>query len=324
MKAVLQDSYGTSATLRIADVDTPVPAAGQVLLQVSAASIHIGDWHLMTGLPLLARLALGIRSPNQRVRGMDVAGRITAVGANVTSHQVGDHVFGTATGAFAEFAVAQADAVVPLPAETTAEQAAALPTSATTALHAVRDAGTVQAGQRVLVLGAAGGVGIFAVQIAKALGAHVTGVCSEPKRDLVRSLGADRVLDYRGDNVIGSERYDVIVDMGGRRPVRELRRALMPAGTLVIVGGEGGGRVLGGFERSLLAPLAGLFSKQKFRGLISVTKKADLLDLKAMVEAGTLRPIIDSTFALTDTPAAMRRLEEHLAVGKLVIAVHPE
>lgn len=324
MKAVLQDRYGTSATLRIADVDTPVPAAGQVLLQVSAASIHIGDWHLMTGLPLLARLALGIRSPKQRVRGMDVAGRITAVGADVTSHQVGDHVFGTATGAFAEFAVAQADAVVPLPAETTAEQAAALPTSATTALHAVRDAGTVQAGQRVLVLGAAGGVGIFAVQIAKALGAHVTGVCSEPKRDLVRSLGADRVLDYRGDNVIGSERYDVIVDMGGRRPVRELRRALMPAGTLVIVGGEGGGRVLGGFERSLLAPLAGLFSKQKFRGLISVTKEADLLHLKAMVEAGTLRPIIDSTFALTDTPAAMRRLEEHLAVGKLVIAVHPE
>lgn len=324
MKAVLQDRYGTSATLRIADVDTPVPAAGQVLLQVSAASIHIGDWHLMTGLPLLARLALGIRSPKQRVRGMDVAGRITAVGANVTSHQVGDHVFGTATGAFAEFAVAQADAVVPLPAETTAEQAAALPTSATTALHAVRDAGTVQAGQRVLVLGAAGGVGIFAVQIAKALGAHVTGVCSEPKRDLVRSLGADRVLDYRGDNVIGSERYDVIVDMGGRRPVRELRRALTPAGTLVIVGGEGGGRVLGGFERSLLAPLAGLFSKQKFRGLISVTKEADLLDLKAMVEAGTLRSIIDSTFALTDTPAAMHRLEEHLAVGKLVIAVHPE
>lgn len=324
MKAVLQDSYGTSATLRIADVDTPVPATGQVLLQVSAASIHIGDWHLMTGLPLLARLALGIRSPKQRVRGMDVAGRITAVGANVTSHQVGDHVFGTATGAFAEFAVAQADAVVPLPAETTAEQAAALPTSATTALHAVRDAGTVQAGQRVLVLGAAGGVGIFAVQIAKALGAHVTGVCSEPKRDLVRSLGADRVLDYRGDNVIGSERYDAIVDMGGRRPVRELRRALTPAGTLVIVGGEGGGRVLGGFERSLLAPLAGLFSKQKFRGLISVTKEADLLDLKAMVEAGTLRPIIDSTFPLADTPAAMRRLEEHLAVGKLVIAVHPE
>lgn len=324
MKAVLQDSYGTSATLRIADVDTPVPAAGQVLLQVIAASIHIGDWHLMTGLPLLARLALGIRSPKQRVRGMDVAGRITAMGADVTSHQVGDHVFGTATGAFAEFAVAQADAVVPLPAETTAEQAAALPTSATTALHAVRDAGTVQAGQRVLVLGAAGGVGIFAVQIAKALGAHVTGVCSEPKRDLVRSLGADRVLDYRGDNVIGSERYDVIVDMGGRRPVRELRRALTPAGTLVIVGGEGGGRVLGGFERSLLAPLAGLFSKQKFRGLISVTKEADLLDLKAMVEAGTLRPIIDSTFALTDTPAAMHRLEEHLAVGKLVIAVHPE
>lgn len=324
MKAVLQDSYGTSATLRIADVDTPVPAAGQVLLQVSAASIHIGDWHLMTGLPLLARLALGIRSPKQRVRGMDVAGRITAVGADVTSHQVGDHVFGTATGAFAEFAVAQADAVVPLPAETTAEQAAALPTSATTALHAVRDAGTVQAGQRVLVLGAAGGVGIFAVQIAKALGAHVTGVCSEPKRDLVRSLGADRVLDYRGDNVIGSERYDVIVDMGGRRPVRELRRALTPAGTLVIVGGEGGGRVLGGFERSLLAPLAGLFSKQKFRCLISVTKEADLLDLKAMVEAGTLRPIIDSTFALTDTPAAMRRLEEHLAVGKLVITVNPD
>ncbi|CAM3138020.1 Mycocerosic acid synthase [Arthrobacter ulcerisalmonis] len=324
MKAVLQDRYGTSATLRIADVDTPVPTAGQVLLQVSAASIHIGDWHLMTGLPLLARLALGIRAPKQRVRGMDVAGRITAVGANVTSHLVGDYVFGTANGAFAEFAVAQADAVVPLPAETTAERAAALPTSATTALHAVRDAGKVQAGQRVLVLGAAGGVGIFAVQIAKALRAHVTGVCSEPKRDLVRSLGADQVLDYRVDRVIGSERYDVIVDMGGRRPVRQLRRALTPTGTLVIVGGEGGGRVLGGFERSLLAPLAGLFSKQKFRGLISVTKEADLLDLKAMVEAGTLRPIIDSTFALSDTPAAMHRLEEHLAVGKLVIAVHPD
>lgn len=253
---------------------------------------------------------------------MDVAGRIAGTGSGVTGHTVGDAVYGVAKGAFAEFAVAPAASVVRAPTHATANQAAAIPTSAATALHAVRDAGGLQPGQRVLVLGAAGGVGIFAVQIAKALGGHVTGVCSGPKLDLVRSLGADSVLDYRRDDFTTmDQRYDLIIDMGGRRPVKQMRRALRPTGTLVIVGGEGGGKILGGFERSLLAPLAGLFSHQKIRGLISVTKEADLVQLRTMVETGTLRPVIDSTYPLARTAEGMRRVEEHLAIGKVVITV---
>ncbi|KQQ92129.1 hypothetical protein ASF72_02710 [Arthrobacter sp. Leaf141] len=322
MKAVLQDTYGTSAVLRVDDVGKPSPGPADVLIEVEAASIHIGDWHVMTGLPLLARLALGFRVPRDRVRGMDVAGRIVGTGSAVTGHMAGDAVFGVAKGAFAEFAVAPAGSVVRTPSNATANQAAAIPTSAATALHADRDAGGLQPGQRVLVLGAAGGVGIFAVQIAKALGGHVTGVCSGPKLDLVRSLGADSVLDYqREDFTTMEQRYDLIIDMGGRRPVKQLRRALRPAGTIVIVGGEGGGRILGGFGRSLLAPFAGLFSQQKIRGLISVTKEADLLQLRTMVEMGTLRPVIDSTYPLARTAEGMRRVEEHLAIGKVVITV---
>jgi NADPH:quinone reductase-like Zn-dependent oxidoreductase len=324
MKAVVHDTYGTSAVLRLEDVARPTPGAGEVLLEVTAASVHIGDWHLMTGLPLLARLALGFTRPRDTATGMDVAGRVVEVGDGVTAHSVGDVVFGIAKGAFAEFAVASAESVVRAPSNIALEQAAAIPTSAATALHAVRDAGGLRAGQRVLVIGAAGGVGVFAVQIAKALGAHVTAVCSGPKLDLVRSQGADAAIDYRADDfTTAPERYDLIIDTGGRRPVKQTRRALTPRGTLVIVGGEGGGRVLGGFARSMLAPLAGLFSGQTIRGLISLTKAADLTDLRAMVEAGTLTPLIDSTYPLAETPAAMRRLEEHLAVGKVVIAVAP-
>jgi NADPH:quinone reductase-like Zn-dependent oxidoreductase len=324
VKAVAQDTYGSSAVLHLDEVTRPSPGEGEVLVEVAAASLHIGDWHLMTGLPLLARLALGFSAPRDRVRGMDVAGRIVELGPGVTAHAVGDAVFGVAKGAFAEFAVASADAVVRAPSNLTPTQAAAIPTSAATALHAVRDAGALRAGQRVLVIGAAGGVGIFAVQIAKALGAHVTGVCSGAKLDLVLSLGADAAIDYRRDDfTTAAERYDLIIDTGGRRPVSQTRRALTPDGTLVIVGGEGGGRILGGFERSLLAPLAGVFSSQTIRGLISLTKAADLVDLRELAEAGALTPLVDSTWPLAETPAAMRRLEDHLAVGKVVIEVAP-
>jgi NADPH:quinone reductase-like Zn-dependent oxidoreductase len=322
MKAIAHDAYGTSAVLHLDELDRPAPGEGEVLVEVAASSIHVGDWHLMTGLPLLARLALGLSAPRDRVLGMDVAGRIAAVGPGVSAHALDDAVFGVAKGAWAQFAVASADAVVRAPSNLSPGQAAAIPTSGATALHAVRDAGSVRAGQRVLVIGAAGGVGIFAVQIAKALGAHVTGVCSGPKLDLVLSLGADAAIDYRRDDfTIAPERYDLIIDTGGRRPVSLTRRALTPDGTLVIVGGEGGGRILGGFERSLLAPLAGVFSQQTIRGLISLTRAADLDDLRALAEAGALSPVIDSTWSLAETPAAMHRLENGRAIGKLIIEV---
>jgi NADPH:quinone reductase-like Zn-dependent oxidoreductase len=322
MRAVVHDTYGSSAVLRVDDVDEPTPGPDEVLVAVAAASIHIGDWHLMTGLPLLARLALGMTAPRDRVRGMDVAGTVVAVGARVSTPAVGDPVFGVAKGAFAEFAVAAADAVVLAPSNVPLAHAAALPTSGATALHAVRDVGSLRAGQRVLVIGAAGGVGIFAVQIAKALGAHVTGVCSASKLDLVRSLGADAAIDYRRDDfTVAAQRYDLIVETGGRRPVSQTRRALAPDGTLVIVGGEGGGRLLGGFERSMLAPLAGVFSRQAIRGMISVTRAADLVDLRVLVESGAISPVIDSTYPLDDTALAMQRVEQHLAVGKVIIAV---
>ncbi len=260
MKAIVQDSYGTANVLELEDIDKPVAGSGEVLLRVQAASAFIGDWHVMTGLPYLIRMVSGLREPKARVRGQDVAGRVEAVGEGVTRFHPGDEVFGTCNGSFAEYATARTVKVAPKPANLTFEQSAAVPTTGSTALQAVRAKGKVQSGQKVLIIGAAGGVGTFAVQIAKAFGANVTGVCSTTKVDLVRSIGADDVIDYtRDDFAEMGRRYDLILDIAGRRSVSHLRRALAPRGTLVIVGGEGGGRWFGGIDRQLRAQMLSPF-----------------------------------------------------------------
>ena len=321
MKAIVQDEYGDSSVLHLDEVPVPTLKDDEVLVEVRATSLHIGDWHLMAGLPLLVRPAIGLKRPRQRVRGMDVAGIVHSVGPAVTAFAVGDEVFGVVEAGLAQYAVASVDKIVRKPAGLTFEQASAIPTSAATALHAVRDVGRIQPGQEVLVIGAAGGVGIYATQLAKALGGRVTGVCSTAKLDLVRSLGADDVVDYtKSDVTILGKRYDLIIDTAGNRPVASLRRILTSTGTLVIVGGEGGGRLAGTMSRQLVAPLRGVGSKQSFRGLVSVTKAADLATLSEFVEAGQLAPVIDEVYPLARAGAAMQRLEAAAAVGKLVLA----
>ena len=254
MNAVIQDTYGSPEVLELREIDKPVVGDDEVLVQVRAAGVDPGVWHLMTGLPYLVRImGYGLRTPKVRIRGRDVAGRVEAVGTNVTRFRPGDEVFGICDGSFAEYVCARPDKLAPKPANLTFEQAAAVPISALTALQAIRNTGKVQPGQTVLIIGAAGGVGTFAVQLAKAFGAKVTGVCSTTKLDLVRSIGADEVIDYtREDFADGARHWDLIVDTAGRRSLSQLRRALAPRGTLVIVGGEGGGRWLGGFDRQIL------------------------------------------------------------------------
>jgi NADPH:quinone reductase-like Zn-dependent oxidoreductase len=322
MKAIVQDAYGSADVLKLGDVEVPVIGDGDVLVRVHAAGVDRGVWHLMTGLPYVIRLGFGLRGPKTRVRGMDVSGRVEAVGKGVTRFEPGDEVFGVCDGSFAEYACAREDKLVAKPANLTFEQAAAVPISATTALQAIRDAGRVQAGQKVMILGASGGVGTFAVQIAKAFGAEVTGVCSTTKMDLVRSIGADHVIDYtREDCADGRRHYDLIVDTGGNRPLSQLRRALTPQGTLVIVGGEGGGRWFGGIGRLLRASLPSPFGRQKLRSLLSIERREDLEVLKELIEAGRVMPVIDRTYPLREAPEAIRHLEEGRARGKVVIAV---
>jgi NADPH:quinone reductase-like Zn-dependent oxidoreductase len=289
---------------------------------VLAASAHIGDWHTMTGLPYLGRMAFGLRAPKARVRGTDVAGRVAATGKNVTRFQPDDQVFGICNGSFAEYATARQDRLAPKPKNLTFEQAATVPTSGFTALQALRNKGRVQPGQTVLIIGAAGGVGSFAVQIAKAFGAHVTAVCSTAKVDLVRSIGADEVIDYTRDDVAdGTHRYDLILDIAGGRSVSHLRRALAPRGTLVIVGGEGGGRWFGGIDRQLGAMLLSPFVRQKLGTFVARQNGEDLATLKELIDAGKVTPVIDRTYPLSETPEAIRHLEEGHARGKVVIAI---
>jgi NADPH:quinone reductase-like Zn-dependent oxidoreductase len=323
VKAIVQDRYGSADVLEFRDIEEPVVGENDVLVRVHAAGCGPDVWHLMTGMPYMARPAIGFRRPKVRVRGWDVAGTVESVGAKVTGFQPGDEVIGTAEGSFAELVIARPDNLVPKPANLTFEQAAAVPISGTTALRAVRDVGKVQPGQTVLVIGAAGGVGSLAVQIAKASGAKVTGVCSTSKSDLVRSIGADDVIDYtREDFADGARRWDLIVDTAGRRPLSRLRRALAPKGTLVIVGGDGGGRWTGGFFRGVLrAPLVSPFVSQKLRGLATKVKKEDLVTLTELIEAGTLTPVIDRTYPLSEAPDAIRYLEEGHVRGKVIIAV---
>ena len=325
MKAIVQDRYGGPEVLEFREIDQPVPKGNEVLVQVQAAGVHRGDWHIMTGLPYMIRLAvptLGLRKPKVPVLGMDLAGTVAAVGGTVTRFQPGDEVFGWTDGAFAEYAVAPADHLAAKPATLSFEEAAVVPVSGFAALQAVRDVGEVQAGQNVLVIGAAGAVGWFAVQLAKAFGAHVTGVASTSQLELVGSIGADEVIDYtRTDVTDGTRQWEVIVDTGGRRTLSQLRRALTPKGTLVIVGGEGGGRWMGGFLRNLRAPLVSRFIGQRLRMLTSKPNQDDLQVLRELIEAGKLRPLVGRTYPLGEAPEAMRALEAGSTRGKIVITV---
>ena len=324
MKAIVQDTYGPADVLELREIERPEVGENDVLVRVRAAGSGPDVWHIMTGQPYMARAALGFRRPKVRVRGWDVAGTVEAVGASVTDFRPGDEVMGVAEGgSFAEYAVTSPDKLVPKPANLSFEQAAALPISGVTALQALRDKAHVQPGQTVLVIGAGGGVGTLAVQVAKAFGAHATGVASSSKLDLVRSIGADDVIDYtREDFTDGSMKWDVIVDTAGRRPLRQLRRALTPKGTLVVVGGDGGGRWTGGFFRGMLrGPLVSPFVGQKLMGLNSKVTQGDLQGVAELAEAGKLRPVIGHKYTLSETPEAIRELETGHAAGKLVIAV---
>ena len=323
MKAIVQDSYGSADKLEFSDIDMPVPADDEVLIKVRAAGMEPGVWHLMTGLTYMIRLGFGLRKPKARVKGSDVAGVAEAVGSSVTRFRPGDEVFGIANGSFAEYSTAEEKKLVHKPGNLTFEQAAALPISGLTALQAVRDKGEVEPGQKVLVIGASGGVGSLAAQIAKAHGARVTGVCSTSKTDLVRSLGADEVIDYtREDFADGTRNWDVIIDTGGRRSLSHLRRALAPRGILVLVGGEGGGKLMGGFGRQIFrAPLLSMFVGQKLRWFVSPERQEDLEALADMAAAGKLTPAVDRTFQLPEAADAVRYWESGRARGKVVVTV---
>jgi NADPH:quinone reductase-like Zn-dependent oxidoreductase len=323
MKAIVQDRYGLTDVLELRDEEDPVVGENDVLVQIRAAGCGPDVWHLMTGKPYFARLMPEFRKMWPNPRGRDVAGVVEAVGANVTELRAGDEVMGTVEGSFAEFAVGSPEKLVRTPGRLSFEQAAAAPISGLTALQSLRDVAKVQRGQSVLVIGAGGGVGTIAVQIAKAFGATVTGVCSGSKADLVRSLGADDVIDYTREAFTdGSRRWDVIVDTAGRRPLRRLRRALAPKGTLAIVGGDGGGNWTGGFFRQILrAPVLSLITGKKMRPVISTETREDLVTLRDLIEAGSVTPVVGRTFALSEAADAVRYLAEGHARGKIVIAV---
>ena len=325
MQAIVQDSYGSTEVLQSRDIAVPEIADDEVLVRVRAASVDRGTWHIMSGLPYPIRLAgFGLRRPKYANPGRNLAGTVEAVGADVAGFAPGDEVFGMSTSTFAEYATARADKLSAKPANISFDEAAAVPVSGGTALQAVRDHGRVQAGEKVLIIGASGGVGSFAVQIAKAFATEVTGVCSTGKVDMVRALGADAVLDYtREDFAAGGSRYDVILDIGGNARLSSLRRALTPRGRLIIIGGETGGRLLGGTGRQIRATLLSPFIGQKLGTFVASENAADLNALRDLIEAGKLVPAIDRTYPLTEAASAIRRLLDGQARGKIVISVSP-
>jgi NADPH:quinone reductase-like Zn-dependent oxidoreductase len=323
VKAITRDGYGTADVLHLRDIDKPRVGDGEVLVEVRAAGVDPGVWIFMTGLPLAVRLASGPRRPKVPVLGRAVAGVVAAVGAGVTRLRPGDEVYGTCqSGSFAEYATAREGRLAVKPANLTFVQAAATPISAVTALQSLRDA-RVRAGQHVLVIGAAGGIGSFAVQLAKARGADVTGVCSTAKVDLVRSIGADHVVDYTKREIDhAGSRYDVIIDTAGNRPLSLLRRAATPRGTIALVGGgHATGRVLGGFQRQMAAPLISLFGSQRVCGVTGRERHEDLDELTPLLESGAITPVIDRTYPLADAADAIRYLEQGHPAGKIVVTV---
>ena len=323
MRAIVQDRYGSTDVLRLAEIDKPEIAANEVLLKVRAAGMDRGTWHVMTGQPDLMRvMGFGFRGPKNPVAGLDVAGTVVAVGSDVTRFQAGDEVFGISRGSFAEYAAAREDKLAHKPAGLSFEQAAVVPVSALTAIQGLRDAGRIKAGQRVLIIGASGGVGTYAVQLAKAFGAEVTGVCGTAKVDLVRSIGADHVVDYtQEDFADGVTRYDLILDIGGNSRLSRLRRALAPTGTLAIVGGEEGGKLIGGFDRQIRALVLSPFVRQRLTMVASKEHYADLEPLSQLIAAGKVTPIIGQTYPLAEVPNAMRQLESGHARGKTAITI---
>jgi NADPH:quinone reductase-like Zn-dependent oxidoreductase len=334
MKAVVYDRYGSPDVLELTEIDQPVVSDDQVLVRVRAASLNPADWHFLRGLPYLVRMINGLRKPRKAtVLASDLAGQVEAVGKHVTRFRPGDAVFGrtraahrpdpraaVATGGCAEYACVSEDLLVPKPANLTFEQAAAVPLAALTALQALRDRGEVQPGQQVLINGASGGVGIFAVQLAKSFGAEVTGVCSTRNLDLVGSIGADQVIDYtQKDFTKGARRYDLILDTGDRS-LSDLRHALTPKGTVVIIGGSAG-RWIDGLGRANKARVLSPLLRQRLRPFLTRWSRQDLLVVKDLIEAGKVTPVIDRTYPLSDAPEAMRYLEAGHARGKIVLRV---
>jgi NADPH:quinone reductase-like Zn-dependent oxidoreductase len=319
MKAIVQTRYGSPDVLLFTDVEQPIVGDHQVLVRVHAAAVNIGDWHLLRGVPYVIRLVAGLQRPRRKTPGLDIAGQVVAVGRNVRQFRAGDEVFGWCKGAFAEYACAAESDLLPKPANLTSEQSAAVGDSAFTALAAVRDRGKVQPGDKVLINGASGGVGTFAVQIAKAFGANVTGVCSTRNLDMVRSVGADDVVDYTSEDFVQTgQRYDVMLDLVGTRSLSDCRRALTPRGTYVVVGVKDMGRWLG-LGRQIKALLLSPFVRQRIRVFVVRHNREDLGVLKELVEAGKVAPIIDRRYALSDVPDALRYQGDGHARGKIII-----
>ncbi|MEU4065266.1 NAD(P)-dependent alcohol dehydrogenase [Streptomyces wedmorensis] len=326
MKAWVQDRYGSADVLEFAEVERPVPGEREVLVRVHAAAVNAADWHLMRGDPYVARLALGLRRPKERIRGRDFAGRVEAVGAGVTGLRPGDEVFGEAPGAFAEYVCAPEEATERKPAGLTFEQAAAIPLAGNTALMGLRDLGGVRPGGKVLVNGASGGVGTFAVQLAKAFGAEVTGVCSTRNATLVLGLGADRVIDYtRQDFTTGPDRYDLVLDLVGNRALAELRRILSPTGVLVLSGGGvfEGGSVFGPMGLIVKGQLLSRFSGRRLHVLTAEPRRENLATLRELAENGDITPVVERTYPLDEAPRALRYVEEEHARAKVVLSCPP-
>lgn len=325
MQAITQDSYGGADTLTLTTIEQPTPGPGQVLIEVHAAGVDRGTWHLMRGEPYLVRLGFGLRRPKQPTPGLDVAGRVVGIGTDVTRFTPGDDVFGIADGSFAEYAVADESKLSHKPEAISHAHAAASAVSGITAIQALTDAGRLEAGQRVLVVGASGGVGTFAVQLAKALGATVDAVAGTTNLDLVRSLGAENVFDHRVDDLDAIDaHYDLILDIGGRNPVRRLRRRLTPTGTLVLVGGEGGNRFTGGFGRTVRAAIRSPFVGHRLVMMISTEHHSFIDRLAEHLESGAVAPVISERFPLADAAAALRRMEAGQTGGKSVIVVQAD
>jgi NADPH:quinone reductase-like Zn-dependent oxidoreductase len=323
LKAITHHRYGAPEVLQFQEVDDPVVGDDEVLVRVRAASANPRDWHFMRGLPAFMRLQFGLRRPRHGGLGSDIAGQVEAVGAKVTRFRPGDEVYADVlTDGFAEYVAVAEDKVAPKPANLTFEQAAAVPLAALTALQGLRDHGRVRPGQTVLIIGAGGGVGTFAVQLAKWLGAEVTGVCGAGKADLVRSLGADHVVDYTREDVTrGGRRYDLIFQLAGTQSPSRLRRALTSRGTLLLSSGESDGRLIGPVDRIIKALLLAPFVRQRLVPFEAKPSKVDLQVMKELIEAGTVTPVIDRTYPLSDTQEAIRHLEQGHARGKVVITV---
>ena len=324
MKAIVQDRYGSPDVLKLREIDQPVAADNEVLVRVHAAAVNARDWHLMRGDPYVARMVLGLRAPKVKIRGTDFAGRVEAVGRGVKRFRTGDEVFGEFDGAFAEYVCVPDEAVEIKPSNLSFEQAAAVPLAANTALMGVRDMARLQPGEQILINGASGGVGTFAVQIAKSLGAHVTGVCSTRNVELVRSIGADHVIDYtREDFTRNARQYDVVLDLVGNRSLTECRRALKPAGTLILSGGgvSNGGSLIGPIGLIIRGQLLSRIVRHRLLTLTAKPSKENLATLRELIESGKVTPVIERTYPLSEAPQAIGHLEVEHARAKVVLTV---